>query len=169
MKSALTLCKHANQQVQSQPKTRVSTPSTTDSDKKMQNIQRTEWRCTDAGWSCLEICQGWRIKPRQMELEPGNRLRTDLSSPLNPVGGTQQVQHCVQTCRLQVLSRKMPKSSSDQVIRVISKKPACRAGGDPTQDVKLTETTASPWPLLSFPSFLYVRTDPCFFFLHSVL
>ena len=56
-------------------------------------------------------------------------------------------------------------SSSGQVIRVISKKPACRAGGDPTQDVKLTETTASPWPLFSFPSFLYVRSAPylCFF------
>ena len=57
----------------------------------------------------------------------------------------------------------MPQASSGQVVRVIPKKPACRAGGDPTQDVKLTETTASPWPLLSFPSFLYVRTDPCFF------
>ena len=59
----------------------------------------------------------------------------------------------------------MPKASSGQVVRVIPKKPACRAGGDPTQDVKLTETTASPWPLLSFPSFLYVRSAPylCFF------
>ena len=57
----------------------------------------------------------------------------------------------------------MPQASSGQVIRVISKKPACRAGGDPTQDVKLTETTASPWPLFSFPSFLYVRSAPCFF------
>ena len=47
---------------------------------------------------------------------------------------------------------------------VISKKPVCRAGGDPTQDVKLTETTASPWPLLSFPSFLYVKSAPCFCF-----
>ena len=64
---------------------------------------------------------------------------------------------------MQVLSRKMPQASSGQVIRVIYKKPACRAGGDPTQDVKLTETTASPWPLFSFPSFLYVRSAPCFF------